>query len=104
MTTPDFIFVNYHPPGVYSNPVEPPLIGVYNVTPASVVLIGKTRGYQVSTESVLIPPDAGGTTTTLSAPAIPTSKVIYTVDDIADDTSIKIDIGDVAEQRTVTNY
>ena len=104
MTTPDFSFVNYHPPGVYSNPVEPPLIGVYNTTPASVGIIGKTRGYQISTESTLIPPDAGGTTTTLSHPAIPTSSVVYTVADIADDTSIKIDTGDVAEQRTVTNF
>ena len=104
MTTPDFSFVNYHPPGVYSVAVEPPLIGVYNITPVSVGVFGKSRGYQVTTESVLIPPDAGGTTSTLSAPAIPMSSVIYTVDPFEDDTVVKIDIGDVAEQRLVENF
>lgn len=106
MTSPDGVFdlTQYHQPGVYSEAVPAPLIEVFTSGPRTVGLFGQARGYQVATESVTVPPDSGGTISTLTAPSVVNATNIYTADAYQNGASVTIDVGDVAETaRTVTN-
>lgn len=62
MTSAGIDFSHYNSPGVYTQAVPGPQIGVYSVTPRSVGLFGQTRGYRSATESITIPSDLNSNT------------------------------------------
>ena len=62
MTSAGIDFSRYNSPGVYTQAVPGPQIGVYSVTPRSVGLFGQTRGYRTATESITIPSDRDSST------------------------------------------
>lgn len=50
-------FSTYNPPGVYTESIPGPLVGVQANTPTSVGIFGKGRGYRIDLETVTIPAD-----------------------------------------------
>lgn len=50
-------FSKYNAPGVYTESIPGPLIGVQASTPTSVGIFGKGRGYRIDLETVTIPAD-----------------------------------------------
>lgn len=50
-------FTTYNPPGVYTESIPGPLIGVQASTPTSVGIFGKGRGYRIDLETITIPAD-----------------------------------------------
>ena len=50
-------FSKYNSPGVYTESIPGPLIGVQNSTPKSVGIFGKGRGYRIDLETLVIPSD-----------------------------------------------
>ena len=56
-------FSRYRPPGVYSEPIAGPQIGINSTAPQGVALIGIARGYKSFVESVTINPDEVAVTT-----------------------------------------
>lgn len=51
-------FSRYNPPGVYTESIPGPQIGVQPSNPTAVAIYGLARGYQTDTETILIPADA----------------------------------------------
>ncbi len=50
-------FSKYNSPGVYTESIPGPLIGVQSSTPTSVGIFGKGRGYRIDLETLTIPAD-----------------------------------------------
>lgn len=62
MTSAGIDFSHYNSPGVYTQSVPGPQVGIYSQTPKSVGIFGQTRGYRTATESITIPSDANANT------------------------------------------
>jgi hypothetical protein len=54
-------FSHYNAPGVYTQSVPGPQIGVYSTSPVSVGIFGQARGYRTAIETLTIPPDTDQT-------------------------------------------
>lgn len=57
-------FSRYRPPGVYTEPVPGPQIGINSTAPTGVALLGIARGYRTLVESLVINADEEAVTTT----------------------------------------
>lgn len=82
MATTGIDFSEYKPPGVYTEAVPGPQIGVRSSQPTAVGLFGTSLGYQTFTESRIIPPDSTDSpalavqTTTLGQKGIKQSTIV----------------------------
>jgi hypothetical protein len=72
-------FTRYQPPGVYTEPIPGPQLGVRSSVPTAVAIFGMTIGYRQNRESLKINPDVDedtpATNKVLSHPGIITSSV-----------------------------
>jgi hypothetical protein len=66
-------FSVYNPPGVYTETVPGPQIGVQASTPSSVAIYGVGRGYQTDLETIVVPPDTPSSTPVTIASVVTTS-------------------------------
>lgn len=58
-------FSRYKPPGVYTEAIPGPQIGINSTMPTAVALFGTARGYKTFVESLTINPDDDGVVTTM---------------------------------------
>lgn len=66
-------FSRYFPPGVYTETIPGPQIGIQASTPSSVAIFGDARGYQTDLQTVVIPADftdTGGAASAVNTPVL----------------------------------
>src|SRR5689334_25395854 len=66
MTAPNFS--TYVPPGVYTQSVPGPSVGISTLTPSAVGIFGTTVGFRTFTDVFVVPADAAGPTPTPFGP------------------------------------
>ena len=75
-------FSRYLPPGIYTNPIAGPQLGINTALPTAIGIFGTTIGFRHFIESLLINPDTNDTTPainrTLAQAGIDTSSIIVT--------------------------
>lgn len=104
-------FTRYQPPGVYTEPIPGPQLGVRSSVPTAVAILGLTRGFRTYRESLKINPDididSPGVNRTLTNKGITTSTVqvldpnsgqVYAIN--TDFTVTRITAGDDATANT----
>lgn len=75
-------FSRYLPPGIYTNPIAGPQLGINTALPTAIGIFGTTIGFRQFIESLLINPDTNDTTPainqTLAQMGINTSTIVVT--------------------------